>query len=61
MEHAASHSESANELPLIPRCQALEEDRLPSYDRLEQTLGRPLTRMLVSALASRLLRRYDAT
>ena len=58
MEPAASHSDSRAENRLIQHCQALDE-RAPAYSRLEQVLGGRLTRLLVSALATRLLRRDD--
>jgi hypothetical protein len=58
MEPAASHSESSAERLLVQHCHALDE-RQPAYARLEQVLGGHLTRLLVSALATRLLRRKD--
>ena len=59
MEPAASHSDTRAETLLMQHCQALDEPRAPAYTRLEQVLGGRLTRLLVSALATRLLRRGD--
>jgi hypothetical protein len=36
---------------LIWHCSALERDRLPAADRLEQLIGAELTRLLLVALA----------
>jgi hypothetical protein len=45
---AATHSRSDL---LIWHCSALERDRLPAADRLEQLIGAELTRLLLIALA----------
>jgi hypothetical protein len=60
MESAASHAEERGESLLLQHCRALDEPPAPAYNRLEQTLGRNLTRLLVAALATRLLHRRDA-
>jgi hypothetical protein len=60
MESAVPHIGERGESLLLQHCRALDEPRTPAYDRLEETLGRNLTRLLVAALAARLLHRRDA-
>jgi hypothetical protein len=59
MESAAAPIEGSGETLVLHDREALEDSRTPAYRRLEQTLGGNLTRLLVSALATRLLRRGD--
>jgi hypothetical protein len=59
MEPVPSHSDTRAETLLIRHCRSFDETRAPAYSRLEQTLGGQLTRLLVPALATRLLRRRD--
>jgi hypothetical protein len=60
METAMPHDPTADPL-VLQHAACVDDRRMPAYSRLEQTLGGRLTALLVSALATGLLRRDGDT